>query len=51
MEILTLLAAYPLGDDTPILFYAIIGITALGLLIATVLMGKKSGGNDKDKKK
>lgn len=50
MEILTLLAAYPLGDDTPILLYAVIGVTAVGLLVATMLMGKKNGG-DKDKDK
>lgn len=51
-----LLAAYPLGDDTPILLYVIIGIVALGLVVASIVMSKmaknqpKSGKNQGKKK-
>lgn len=51
MEYLTLLAAYPMGDDTPILLYAIIGIVAVLLIVASIMMGKKSkDDSDKDQK-
>ena len=42
MEIITMLAALPLGDDTPIWLYALIGILALGLIVGSVFMSKKA---------
>ncbi len=42
MEIMTMLAALPLGDDTPIWLYALIGILALGLIVGSVFMSKKA---------
>ena len=54
MNELMLATALPLGDDTPILLYAILGIVALGLVIASVLMSKKSkqsGGENKNDQK
>lgn len=47
MNLISLLAALPLGDDTPILLFAIIGIVALVLMIASVALGAKG----KNKKK
>ncbi|MBQ6040539.1 MAG: hypothetical protein K5705_14535 [Oscillospiraceae bacterium] len=35
-------AALPLGDDTPILLYVILGLVALGLVVTSVIMSKKS---------
>ncbi len=49
-ELMTTAAALPLGDDTPIALYAVLGIVALGLVIASVLMSKKAKQND-DKNK
>lgn len=43
-------AALPLGDDTPIGLYAVLGIIALGLVIASVLMSRKAKQNE-DKNK
>lgn len=34
-------AALPLGDDTPILLYAILALVAVGAMVAVTLMGKK----------
>ena len=49
-ELMTQAAALPLGDDTPIGLYAVLGIVALGLVIASVLMSKKAKQNEnKDK--
>ena len=42
MEIITMLAALPLGDDTPIWLYALLGILALGLIVGSVFMSKKA---------
>lgn len=42
MEFMTLLAALPLGDDTPIWLYALIGIIAVGLIVGSIFMSKKS---------
>ena len=42
MKIMTMLAALPLGDDTPIWLYALIGILALGLIVGSVFMSKKA---------
>lgn len=51
MTFLTALPALPLGDDTPILLYCILGLLGLALVIAMVIMGKKSKqDNDKDQK-
>ncbi|MBR4201545.1 MAG: LPXTG cell wall anchor domain-containing protein [Oscillospiraceae bacterium] len=50
MNSLLLLAALPMGDDTPILLYAVLGIVAVLLLVGSVILGKKSKNNDKDKK-
>ena len=49
-ELLTTAAALPLGDDTPIALYAVLGIAALGLVIASVLMSKKAKQNDSKNK-
>ncbi len=58
MEIMTMLAALPLGDDTPIWLYALIGILALGLIVGSVFMSKKAkeqkdqgGKQDQDNEK
>ncbi len=40
------MASLPLGDDTPILLYAILGIAAAGLVAATALMSKKAKKDD-----
>lgn len=50
MTLMTLLASLPLGDDTPIMLYCILGLLAVGLIIAMVLMGKK-GKQDPDNTK
>ena len=50
MDALMLLASLPMVDDTPILLYAILGIVAVLLLVGSIVMGKKSKGNDKEKK-
>ncbi len=51
MNLLTALPALPLGDDTPILLYCILGLLGLALVIAMVIMGRKSKqDNDKDQK-
>lgn len=54
MTLMTLMASLPLGDDTPITLYCILGLLAIGLIIAMVLMGKKSkqdpDGTDADKR-
>ena len=49
-ELMTTAASLPLGDDTPIALYAVLGLVALGLVIASVLMSKKAKQND-DKNK
>jgi len=41
-------ASYPLGDDTPILLYVIIGVVALGLVVASIIMSKM--GKEQSKK-
>lgn len=41
-----MIAALPLGDDTPILLYAILGIAALGMVIASIVMSKKAKHDD-----
>ena len=47
-------AALPLGDDTPILLYCILGLLAVALIVAMVLMGKHtkqdSDGQKSDKR-
>ena len=50
-ELMTAAAAMPMGDDTPIALYAVLGIVALGLVIASVLMSKKAKQNDEKNKK
>lgn len=51
MNLLTVLPALPLGDDTPILLYCILGLLGLALVIAMIIMGKKSKqDNNKDRK-
>lgn len=53
MELWMIAAALPLGDDTPIALYAVLGIIALALVVASVMMSKKSkqsGGKDKSDK-
>ena len=40
------IAALPLGDDTPVLLYAILGVLALGLVIAMTAVSKKSKENE-----
>ena len=47
MKMLNLLAlfdalAVETGDDTPVLFYTVIGIVALLLVIAAIVLGKKT---------
>lgn len=42
MELIMLLASYPLGDDTPIGLFILVGVVALALLIASVVLGKAS---------
>ena len=51
MNLLTALPALPLGDDTPILLYCILGLLGLALVITMIIMGKKSKqDNNKDRK-
>ncbi len=50
MTLMTFLTSLPLGDDTPIMLYCILGLLAVGLIIAMVLMGKK-GKQDPDNTK
>lgn len=51
MDTLLLLSALnPLGDDTPILLYVIIGIVALGLVVASIIMSAKGKGQSKKDK-
>lgn len=45
-----LLAALPLGDDTPIVLYCILALLAVGLIVAMALMGKKSKDDGSDKR-
>ncbi|MBR6718826.1 MAG: hypothetical protein IKI77_10865 [Oscillospiraceae bacterium] len=42
------IAALPLGDDTPVLLYAILGVLALGLVIAMTVVSKKSKEDSND---
>ena len=49
-NLIPLAAALPLGDDTPIALYAVLGIVALGLVIASVLMSKKAKQDDQKNK-
>lgn len=42
------IAALPLGDDTPILLYAILGLLALALVVAMTVVSKKSKDNSDD---
>ncbi len=42
------IAALPLGDDTPVLLYAILGVLALGLVIAMTVVSKKSKEDSDD---
>ena len=42
MAFQSILAALPLGDDTPILLYIVLGLVALGLVVTSVIMSKKS---------
>ena len=42
-------AALPLGDDTPILLYCILGLLAVALIVAMVLMGKHTKQDSDDK--
>ncbi|MBR3269428.1 MAG: hypothetical protein IKI58_11995 [Oscillospiraceae bacterium] len=48
-------AALPLGDDTPVLIYVLLGVGALVLLIGATALGKlseaKKARKKKDKKK
>ena len=39
---LTLCASYPMGDDTPIWLYGLIGVAALVLMIVSTVMSRKS---------
>ncbi len=53
-ELMTMAAALPMGDDTPIALYAVLGIVALALVFASVLMSKKAkqdSSKDKTDKK
>ena len=51
MTFLTALASLPMGDDTPILLYCILGLLGVALVIAMIVMGKKSRqDDDKDRK-
>ena len=43
--------ALPLGDDTPVLLYALLGCGALVLLIAVTALGRLSAAQKKNKKK
>ena len=43
--------ALPLGDTTPILLYCILGLLGIALVIAMVIMGKKSKQDDKQDRK
>ncbi len=45
------LASLPMGDDTPVLLYVLLGCGALVLLIAVTAMGKLSAAQKKKKKK
>ena len=49
-ELMIAAAAVPMGDDTPIALYAVLGIVALGLVVASVLMSKKSKQNENKNK-
>ena len=51
MSFLTALASLPMGDDTPILLYCILGLLGLALVVAMVIMGKKSKQDDKRDRK
>ena len=51
MTFLTALFALPLGDDTPIMLYAILAVVAVAALVAVTLMGKKNGGKNNRRKK
>lgn len=51
MEYLLMAASLPMGDDTPILLYAILGIVAILLIVGSIIMGKKSKNDDQGKKK
>ncbi len=42
MQMLSLLSALPLGDETPINLYLLIGIIAIILMVAAVILGKKT---------
>lgn len=46
-ELMLLAASLPMGDDTPILLYTLIGLGALALLIVTTIMGKKNKNGKK----
>ena len=39
---LAAITALPMGDDTPITLYVIVGIVAVVLIIASVILGKLS---------
>ena len=49
-ELMIAAASVPMGDDTPIALYAVLGIVALGLVVASVLMSKKSKQNENKNK-
>ncbi|MBR6107661.1 MAG: hypothetical protein IKQ39_06595 [Oscillospiraceae bacterium] len=51
-ELMTLgLASLPMGDDTPVLLYVLLGCGGLVLLIAAAAMGKLSAAQKKKKRK
>ena len=50
MELLILLFSYPLGDDTPIKLFVIVGLAAIALMIASVMLGKASRKAEQKKK-
>lgn len=42
-ELITaLLAALPMGDNTPILLYILVAVIAIALVVACVILGKKT---------
>lgn len=50
-QIMLAAAALPMGDDTPVMMYALIGGVALALLIAVAAMSKLAEKNKKKQRK
>ena len=49
MTLQLLLAALPMGDDTPVALYCVLALLAIGLIVAMALMGKKNKNDGSDK--